>query len=114
MPHTTSASRSYTVAITLTTTLTTDRATYSSRGSVQIAGQLSNYGVAVAGIPVTFTLARPGGSTRTLTATSGSDGYARSTYKTGKSKAAIGQYTLRAVATSGSSTATASTGFSVL
>jgi hypothetical protein len=70
--------------------------------------------VPVSGASVKFNITLPNGSVTVLTATSGSDGYARSTYKVGKSKAALGQYTLRAVATSGSSTATASTGFSVL
>jgi hypothetical protein len=49
----------------------------------------------------------------TLTATSDSDGDARATYKLGKDKGAVGQYALRADATLGGNSATASASFSV-
>jgi hypothetical protein len=70
--------------------------------------------VAVSGASVKFTVTMPGGTSTVLGATSGSDGYARGTYKLGKGKGAIGSYKLRADATSGSSTASANTGFSAL
>jgi hypothetical protein len=75
---------------------------------------VKNNGVPVSGASVKFTVTLPNGNSKVLSATSGSDGYARSTYRTGKSKALIGSYKLRADATKGSSTATASTAFSVL
>ncbi|QSX77928.1 NEW3 domain-containing protein [Agrilutibacter solisilvae] len=115
--HTASASTSYTIAapaIVLTTTLTTDRATYAARGTVQIAALLRNNAVAVAGVPVTFTLARPGGATSTLTATSGSDGYARTTYKIPSNKAALGLYTITARWSFGGVSASAVRTFTVL
>jgi uncharacterized membrane protein len=97
--HSATATASYTVAapaINLQTTLTTDRTTYARRATVQIAALLRNNATPLPGIPVTFTLARPGGGTTTLTATSGSDGYSRTTYKVPSTKAASGQYTLTA------------------
>lgn len=116
--HTANASITYTVAATgggtLSSTVGTNKTTYVRAESVAMSVLVKNNGVPVSGASVKFNITLPNGSVTVLTATSGSDGYARSTYKTGKSKAAIGQYTLRAVATSGSSTATASTGFSVL
>ncbi|MFC5578243.1 NEW3 domain-containing protein [Lysobacter niabensis] len=115
--HTSNATGSYTVAppaINLTTTLTTDRATYARRATVQIAALLRDNGAPLASIPVTFTLARPGGGTNTLTATSGSDGYARTTYKVPNTKAALGQYTVTARWSFGGVNASAVTTFTVL
>jgi hypothetical protein len=96
--HARSASANYTVAppaIALQTTLTTDKATYARRATVLIAAQVRNNGTPLSGIVVTFTLARPGG-TQTLTATSGSDGFARTSYKIPNTKTAVGSYTVTA------------------
>jgi hypothetical protein len=116
--HNASASATYTVAapvILLQTVLTTDRTSYARRATVQIAAQLRNNGTALAGIPVTFTLVRPGGGTTTLTATSASDGFARTTYKIPNNKAAIGSYTLTARwSFSGMTAAPATVAFTVL
>ena len=48
-----------------------------------------------------------------MTAVSGSDGYARADYKLGKGKGATGSYAVRADATSGGNSTSASTSFSV-
>jgi hypothetical protein len=69
--------------------------------------------VAVSGASVKFTVTLPGGTSTVLSATSGSDGYARGTYKLGKAKSAIGSYSLRADATSGGGSASASSAFGV-
>jgi uncharacterized membrane protein len=115
--HAANASASYTVApptINLQTTLTTDRVTYARRATVQIAALLQNNGAPVPGVLVNFTLARPGGGTNTLSATSGSDGYARTTYKVPNTKAALGQYSVTARWSFGGVNASATTTFTVL
>ena len=70
-------------------------------------------GVAVANASVRFTITLPNGSTTTVSAVSGSDGYARASYRTAKGKGAAGGYRVRADASSSGSSATASTAFSV-
>jgi hypothetical protein len=116
--HTANASSTYTVAAvssgTLTETVGTNKSSYARAESVSMSALVKNSGVPVSGASVKFNLTLPNGSVTVLTATTGSDGYARSTYKLGKGKTAIGQYALRADASSGSNAATASTGFSVL
>ena len=113
--HTANASATYTVASsgTLSETVGTNKTSYLRAETVSMSALVKNNDVPVSGASVKFTVTLPSGSTTVISATSGSDGYARGTYKTGKGKGAIGSYTLRADATSGSSTATASTGFSV-
>lgn len=116
--HTASASASYTVvasaAATLTETLATNKASYARGETVYMSALVKKDGVAAAGASVKFTIALPGGSTTVVTAATGSDGYARATYKTAKGKSAAGSYGLRADATLGGGTATASGGFAVL
>ena len=73
-----------------------------------------NNGVAVNGASVKFNVTAPSGGVMVLTAVSGSDGYARSTYKISKGKGATGNYALRADATSGSNTASATASFSAM
>ena len=51
--------------------------------------------------------------TTVLNATSGSDGFARATYKSGKAKNAVGNYAVRADASQSGATATANTTFGV-
>ncbi|QNP40545.1 NEW3 domain-containing protein [Lysobacter solisilvae (ex Woo and Kim 2020)] len=116
--HAVNASTTYSVAppaINLQTTLGTDRTTYARRDTVQIAALLRNNGVPVPGVVVTFTLARPGAGSTTLTATSGSDGYARTSYKIPNAKSALGAYTVTARWALGGVNATAVTAsFTVL
>jgi hypothetical protein len=114
--HTANASSTYTVtapAATLTGSVGTDKSSYVRSESVAMSALVKNNGVPVAGANVKFTVTTPGGGSVVINAVSGSDGYARGTYKTGKTKGAVGSYALRADATSGGSTASASTSFSV-
>ena len=116
--HTVGAAATYAVAAPGTPALTesvgTDKASYLRGQTVYMSARVLSGGAPASGVGVRFTVALPGGASSVLTATSGSDGYARSSLKTGKGKAAIGSYQLRADASSGSASATASTGFNVL
>lgn len=116
--HTASAAATYTVAAASSGTLTgivgTNKATYVRAEIVSLIALVKNNGVPVNGASVKFSVTLPNGSIAVVNATSGSDGYARSTYTLGKGKGAIGNYKLRADATSGSNTATANTTFNVL
>ena len=116
-PHTANASATYSVATapggTLTGTVGTDKTSYLRGQTVYMSALVRSGGVAVSGATVKFNVALPGGSVTVLNATSSADGYARIAYRLGKGKGAIGQYTLRADTSSGSDTATASTGFAV-
>ncbi|HEY0662068.1 MAG TPA: NEW3 domain-containing protein [Lysobacter sp.] len=116
--HTANASATYSVAAqstgTLTETLRTDSTSYVRGQTVFMSARVFRNGVALSGASVRFNIIQPGGSVLVLTATTDVDGYARNNFKLGKGKAAIGNYTLRADATSGTSTTTMSTGFSVL
>jgi hypothetical protein len=115
--HTANASTTYTIASapgtgTLSETVGTDKTSYVRGQTVNMSALVKLNGVAVNGASVKFNVNLPGGGVTVLTATSGSDGYARSNYKIGKAKGAIGNYAVRADATSGSNTTTASTSFS--
>jgi hypothetical protein len=114
--HTASRSITYSVVAPVTGTLTetvgTNKTSYLRGETVSMSARVLRNGVAVNGASVSFRITLPSGSVTTLTATSGSDGYARSTYKVSNGKSAIGNYSLRADATSSGSTATASTAFS--
>ena len=116
--HTANASATYSVATassgTLTGTVGTDKTSYVRGQTVYMSALVRNNGVAVSGASVSFNVTTSNGSVIVLNATSGSDGYARSTYKVGKGKGAIGNYTLRADASSGGNTATASSNFNVM
>lgn len=116
--HIANASATYSVATapssgTLTETVGTDKASYVRGQTVYMSALVKNNGVAVNGASVKFNVTLSNGNVTVLTATSGADGYARSTYKLGKGKAAAGSYSVRADASLGSQTAVASTGFSV-
>jgi hypothetical protein len=115
--HTTSTSITYSVATAsgmLSETVGTDKTRYLRGQTVYMSARVLNNGVAVSGASVRLSITQPGGATATVNATTGSDGYARGTYKIGKGKAAVGTYQLRADATSGSNSATSSTSFSAL
>jgi hypothetical protein len=115
--HTANASATYSVASapsgTLSETVGTDKTSYLRGQTVYMSALVRNNGVAVNGASVSFRITASNGSVTSVAATSGSDGYARATYRLGKGKGAIGGYALRADASSGGSTASASTGFSV-
>jgi uncharacterized membrane protein len=114
--HTVNVSATYTVAapvVALQTQVGTNKATYARGETVQISALLRNNGTPVSGAVVTFAVTRPNTPTVTTTATSGSDGYARTTYKVSKAKNASGQYTVRATWRLGAVTATATATFAV-
>jgi hypothetical protein len=115
--HTANASTTYSVASapssgTLTETVGTDKTSYLRGQTVYMSALVKNNGVAVNGASVKFNVTLMGNVT-VLSAITGSDGYARATYKLGKGKGSVGGYSLRADATSGGETATASTSFNV-
>lgn len=114
--HTANATATYTVATT-TTTLTdsvgTDKTSYARGDTAAISALVKSGGVPLAGATVTFTVNAPSGSATTLKGTTGSDGYARMSYKTGKTKASVGTYAVRADANASGASATASTSFGV-
>ena len=117
--HTANRSTTYSVASTpgggtLTGTVGTDKSSYLRGQTVYMSALVKNNGVAVNGASVKFNITTPNGGVTVLTAVSGSDGYARSTYKISKGKNAAGSYALRADATSGGKTASANASFSAM
>ena len=118
--HTANASATYTVAAgdsgtggTLTETVGTDKAIYSRGQTVYMSALVKRDGVAVKGAGVSFRIAQPNGGSTVLSATSATDGYARASYRLSRGKSAVGNYALRADATSSGSSATATGSFSV-
>jgi hypothetical protein len=112
--HTASASASYAVATastSLSDAVATDKASYRRGETVYMSAKVMAGGTPVAGANVAFTLALPGGGSNSFSATSGSDGFARSTYKLGSGKTAAGSYGLRADTTSGGASASSVTTF---
>jgi hypothetical protein len=97
---------------TLSASVGTDKTSYLRGETVTMSARSLNNGVPLAGASVKFTLSPPSGGTTVINAISGSDGYARSTYKVGKAKSAIGSYTVRADTSSNGGSASANTGFS--
>jgi uncharacterized membrane protein len=115
--HTVNVTATYTVAapaIALQTQVATNKATYARGETVQITALLRNNGALVSGAVVTFAVTRPNTAATTTTATSGTDGIARTTCKVSKAKTASGQYTVRATWRLGGVTATATAAFAVL
>jgi hypothetical protein len=98
---------------TLTESVGTDKTQYARGSTVSMSALVKRDGVAVNGASVQFTVTLSSGAKATINATSGSDGYARGTYRTGKSKSAVGAYGLRADATSNGSTVSGNASFSV-
>lgn len=97
---------------TLSEGVGTDKTAYLRGETVRMSALVKRNGVPLAGARVSFVVASPTGAS-TVTATTGTDGYARGTYRTGKAKSAIGSYTLRADASSDGATVSATTSFSV-
>jgi hypothetical protein len=116
--HTASASASYTVstpaASTLSGTVATNKASYARGETVYMSALVKKDGIVAAGASVKFTVTLPTGATAVVSATSGSDGLARATYRIAKGKGAAGNYGLRADAALGGGTSSASGTFRVL
>jgi len=114
--HTANATTTYTVAATANTlsdSVGTDKTSYARGDTATISALVKNNGVAVAGASVTFTVTAPAGSATALKATTGSDGYARTSYKTGKTKTSVGTYAVRADASASGGSASSTTSFGV-
>lgn len=114
--HVASAATSYAVAAgttALTESVGTDKTAYLRGQTVYMSARVLAGGAPVSGASVRFTVTAPGGGNTLLSATTASDGYARTSLKLGKSKGAAGSYQLRADATKDSASTSASTGFSV-
>lgn len=114
--HTANAATTYTIGTSssaLSDSVGTDKLSYARGNTAAISAVVKNGGVALAGATVSFTVTAPGGSATTLRATTGSDGYARMSYRIGKSKSSVGTYGVRADASASGSTASATTSFGV-
>jgi hypothetical protein len=116
--HTTSASASYAVAAAaapagvLTDSIATDKTSYLRGETAYISTLVKSDGVPVSGASVTFTITTPTGSSVLVVATTGSDGMARTSYRIGKGKAAMGSYVARATAVKDAVNASSNTAFS--
>lgn len=113
--HTANASSVYTVAAggTLSDAVGTDKTSYLRGERVYMSAMVRSNGVPASGAAVKLTVTLPSGAVAVMNATSGSDGYARSSYRLGKAKNAVGHYTLRADASLAGSSASSSSAFSV-
>jgi uncharacterized protein YfaS (alpha-2-macroglobulin family) len=114
--HTANASASYAVAAsggTLSETIATDKSSYLRGETVRMSALVKRDGMAVSGASVTFRVTLPSGTVASLSATTGSDGYARASYRIAKAKAAVGSYALRALASSGGASVSSSSTFLV-
>ena len=114
--HTANAAATYTViapAAALSGSVATDKGSYLRGETVAMSASLKSNGIPVPGASVKFTIATPGGGSVVTTAVTGSDGIARGTYRTPKTRSAAGTYALRADATSGGATASSGASFSV-
>lgn len=101
-------------ADTLTTSVGTDKTQYARGTTVYMTALVKQNGVAIGNANVNFDITLPSGTKSTVRAVSGTDGYARATYKLGKSKTAAGHYGVGANATLDKSAATATSAFDVL
>ncbi|WP_052108107.1 NEW3 domain-containing protein [Aerolutibacter daejeonensis] len=113
--HTVNAGNTYTVlAPTLNSSIGTDKSLYLRGQTVYMSSRVMIGTTPVSGAAVTFVITLPNGRTTSIKAKSGRDGYARASYRTGKTSAYVGQYALRAtVVSSGKSASSATTGFAV-
>ncbi|WP_460728089.1 NEW3 domain-containing protein [Lysobacter rhizosphaerae] len=114
--HNASTSTTYTVAaatFSLQTDTSTDKATYLRGELVRINALVRNNGIPVSGATVTFAIIRPIGGNVVQTAVSGSDGFARTTYRLNKSKTAAGQYRAQASWSLGGATSSGTATFVV-
>ena len=98
----------------LTETVSTSKTSYVRGETVSMTARVLNNGVAVSGASVKFDALKPNGINHVVVnATTDSNGYARATFVSGTGPSSIGTYQLKAIATSGSNTATANSTFSV-
>ena len=98
---------------TLTESVGTDATQYARGATVRMSALVKRDGVVASGATVAFSVTQPNGSKTVVNAVSGTDGYARATYKSGKTKSAVGNYGVRADATLSGGSTTATTAFSV-
>jgi hypothetical protein len=122
--HTASASTTDTVQSTttppppattgLTESVSTNKASYIGGQTVTMSARVLKNGVAVSGAAVKFTATKPDGyTTIVMSTTTGSDGYARRSFVSGTGGSSMGTYQLKAVATSGGTSVTATNSFKV-
>lgn len=91
----------------------TDKASYLRAETVYMSALVRVDGAVASGVSVSFAVRNPAGGTSNYAAVSGSDGYARASFKLGKAKSALGGYTLGIGASKGQLTASANAGFQV-
>jgi M6 family metalloprotease-like protein len=91
----------------------TDKSSYLRSETVYLSALARVDGAVSSGVNVSFAVRNPAGGTANYAAVSGSDGYARASFKLGKAKSAIGSYTVGIGASKGQLTATVSSGFQV-
>ena len=96
-----------------TETVSTDKASYVRGATVQMTTRVLNNGQPVSGADAVFTVFRPNGSIAYRYVTTGSDGYARSSFIIGTSLSAIGSYDVEADATTANAGSSASLIFQV-
>ncbi|MEG3193463.1 choice-of-anchor Q domain-containing protein, partial [Lysobacter sp. D1-1-M9] len=98
----------------MTETVATDQTSYVAGETVHMSARVLNNGKAVSGAEVRFGALKPNGINEVVEkAVTDSNGYARASFVSGSGPSSIGTYQLRAEATSGSLSATASSTFSV-
>ena len=93
--------------------MATDKSSYLLGQMVYISARVLSNGQPVSGAAVDVRVTRPNGSVNKLSATSGSDGYARVTHTVGFNKKEVGTYTLSAVVTKSGTSVTANAAFAV-
>lgn len=91
----------------------TDKASYLRGQTVYMSALVRVDGAVAGGVSVSFAVRNPAGATSQYAAVSGSDGYARASFKLGKAKSALGSYTVGIGASKGELSASANAGFQV-
>jgi hypothetical protein len=114
---TASSSIVYTVSATslppLSQSVATDKATYAKGAEVRMTATVTAGGLPVAGASVSFSVAKAGGGTVTVLATSDGAGRAIGVFKLNRKKDPAGTYAVSAQASSQGRSTTASTAFTV-
>ncbi|HWS77159.1 MAG TPA: zinc-dependent metalloprotease family protein, partial [Thermomonas sp.] len=72
----------------------TDKVSYLRSQTVYMSALVRVDGAVAGGVSVSFAVRNPAGGTTNYAAVSGTDGYARASFKLGKAKSALGSYTL--------------------
>jgi len=119
--HAVSATATYSVkdveaveGSTLTESVGTDKTSYVRGETVYMSARVLKDGLPLSGAAVRFGVLKPDGTQAAFDAVTDSNGFARSSFKSGKGMYAVGGYTLVADATSGTLTAMATWTFSVV